>query len=80
MGKLYNPVTLDELNQNLLQRLNELIQDADPAELLDITTAVSKLNSSYKGNDQFGKPETEEERTEREQREMFKGLVNGEEV
>ena len=80
MPKVINAVTLDEVNASLLQRLNDLIQDADPAELLDITTAVAKLNASWKGNDQFGKPESAEERAEREQKEMFSNLLTGEEV
>lgn len=79
-SKLVNPVTLEEVNENLLKRLNELIESASADEILDITDSVAKLNASRKSNDQFARPETAEERTEREQREMFGAVLNGEEV
>ena len=80
MPKTLNPVTLEEVNENLLKRLNDLIKDAEPDQILDITEAVAKLNSSRKNSDQFNRPETPEERTEREQREMFGSVLSGEVV
>lgn len=80
MGKLVNPITLEEVNENLLKRLNELIESASADEILDITDSVAKLNASRKNSDQFARPETPEERMEREQREMFGSVLNGEEV
>lgn len=71
MPKDINGVSLDEVNANLLKRLNILIESADSGELLDITEAVAKLNASQRNNDQFERPETAEERVEREQREVF---------
>lgn len=53
MSSVINPVTIDEVNANLLQRLNELIHDADTESILAITEAVAKLNSSWKGNDKL---------------------------
>ena len=79
-SKLVNPVTLEEVNENLLKRLDELIKSASADEILDITDSVAKLNASRKNSDQFTRPETPEERTEREQREMFGAVLNGEEV
>lgn len=80
MPKTLNPVTLEEVNENLLKRLNDLIEGAEPDQILDITEAVAKLNSSRKNSDQFNRPETPEERTEREQREMFGSVLSGEVV
>ncbi len=80
MGRTVNAVTLEEVNENLLKRLNELIKSASADEILDITDSVAKLNASRKNSDQFARPETLEERTEREQREMFGTVLKGEVV
>lgn len=80
MPKTVNPVTLDEVNADLLSRLKDLIGRADAAEILDITNAVAKLNSSWKGNDQFARPETAEEYEERHRKEVLSDVLNGEEV
>ncbi len=80
MGRTVNPVTLEEVNENLLKRLNELIESAGPEEILAISDSVAKLNASRKNSDQFSRPETIEEKTEREQREMFGSVLNGEVV
>ena len=73
-----NPVTLEEVNENLLKRLNELIQNASADEILDITDSVAKLNTSRRNSDQFSRPETPEEKTEWEQRETFGSVLKGE--
>lgn len=80
MGKTVGAVTLEEVNENLLKRLNELIESASADELLDITDSVAKLNTSRRNSDQFARPETVEERTEREQREIFGDVLKGEVV
>ena len=73
-------VTLKEVNEKLLKRLNELIDDAGAEDILQITESIAKLNSSYKGNTQFGEPLTEEEKLEKEQRDLLGGILTGEEV
>lgn len=78
MSKTINPVTLEEVNENLLKRLNELIENANADEILDITDSVAKLNTSRRNSDQFSRPETAEEKTEREQRELFGNILKGE--
>lgn len=80
MGRTVNAVSLEEVNENLLKRLNELIKNASADEILDITDSVAKLNASRRNSDQFARPETQEERTEREQREMFGTVLKGEVV
>lgn len=64
--KVANPPSLQEVNDHLLTRLDVLIADANPEELLDITEALAKFNSSIRNNDQFYKPESSEERARRE--------------
>lgn len=80
MGKTINAVTLEEVNEALLQRLLGLIKDASAEELLAITDSVAKLNASRKNSDQFARPETPEERTDREQKELFGEVLKGEVV
>lgn len=73
-----NPVTLEEVNQHLLERLNALIDDEnEPDGFLKITEAVAKLNASYRNNGQFTVPETADERAERESREALAKAING---
>lgn len=73
-----NPVTLEEVNQNLLERLNVLIDEAETAdEMLKLTESIAKLNSSFRNNDQFMRPETADERAERESREALAKAING---
>lgn len=80
MAKTINPVTLDELNANLLCRLNDLVAEADDEGIVKLTEAIAKLNSSWKGNDQFGLPESDEERIARERSSIIGQALNGETV
>ena len=73
-------VTLADLNAKLRDRLNNLIDDAGAEDILQITEAIAKLNSSYKNNSQFGDPLSDEEKQEQEQRELLGDILNGEEV
>lgn len=76
--KTINALTLEDVNQNLLERLNVLIDEAETAEeMLKLTDSVAKLNASYRNNDQFGRPETADERAERESREALAKAING---
>ena len=73
-------VTLQNVNEKLLERLNNLIDSAGPEDILQITEAIAKLNSSYKGNLQFGEPVTEEEKMEKEQKDLLGDILTGEVV
>lgn len=53
--------SLEEVNNKLLNRLYDLLENANDEGILNITEAVAKLNSSWKSNDQFSKPTSEEE-------------------
>lgn len=72
-----NPVTLDEVNNNLLERLNVLIGNASADQLLAITEAVAKLNASRRNSDQFLKPESEEVKSEKERAAVLGEIING---
>lgn len=77
--KTLNALTLEEVNQNLLERLNSLIDEAETAEeMLKLTEAIAKLNASFRNNDQFMRPETADEKAERESREALAKAINGE--
>lgn len=77
--KTINPLTLEEVNQRLLEKLNQLIDETDsPDGMLKITESIAKLNSSYRNNDQFVRPESADERAERESREALVRVINGE--
>lgn len=70
-----NPVTLEEVNEHLLERLNELISDANASDLLDIADAIAKLNASRRNSDQFTKPDSAEARAEREATEALVSIM-----
>ena len=70
-----NPVTLEEVNEHLLERLDELIAEADAASLLDIAEAVAKLNASRRNSDQFTKPESQEAKAERDATEALVSVM-----
>lgn len=77
--KTINPLTLEDVNQSLLERLIVLIDEAETAEeMLKLTDSVARLNASYRNNDQFIRPETADERAERESREALAKAINGE--
>lgn len=77
--KTLNALTLEDVNQNLLERLNALIDEAETAEeMLKLTEAIAKLNASFRNNDQFMRPETADEKAERESREALAKAINGE--
>lgn len=70
-----NPVTLEEVNEHLLERLDALIAEADAASLLDIAEAVAKLNASRRNSDQFTKPESQEAKAERDATEALVSVM-----
>lgn len=72
-----NDITLDDVNKNLLSRLNDLINDADADELLSIADTVAKLNASRRNNDQFLRPPDQDEESERERSATIGELIRG---
>lgn len=70
--------SLEEVNSHLLERLDELIQDADASEILDIANAVAKLNASSRNNDLVAARIDEAEQQQKKEQEMFGHLSEGE--
>lgn len=75
--KTINPVTLDDLNDNLIVRLNELVNNAQAEEILPLTEAIAKLNASRRNSDQFVKPLSDEERLKAEQAAVLGEVIGG---
>lgn len=70
-------MTLDDLNDNLIVRLNELVSNAKAEDILPLTEAIAKLNASRRNSDQFARPQTEEERIEAEQAAVLGEVIGG---
>lgn len=74
--------SLETVNRHMLNKLDELIESVDaktnPELVKVLTESVAKLNSSFKGNNIFASQETDEQRREREQREILEGVMSGE--
>lgn len=73
--------SLESVNKHLLNKLDDLIESvdakSDPELVKVLTESVAKLNTSFKGNDIFTPQETEEERREREKREVLQDILKG---
>lgn len=67
--------TIEDVNNKLLDKLKELIDDVDvktePEMVKVVTESVAKLNASLKGNSIFTPQETPEQKTEREAKEAI---------
>lgn len=70
-------MTLDELNDNLIARLNELVDNAEAEDILPLTEAIAKLNASRRNSDQFARPQTEEEKLEAERAAVLGEVIGG---
>lgn len=70
--------SLEEVNAHLLERLDELIQDADPEAILNIANALAKLNASSRNNDLVAVRVGEAEQQAKKEQEMFGHLKEGE--
>lgn len=70
--------TLEEVNAHLLERLDEVIQDATPEELLKVAETVAKLNASSRNNDLVAARIDEAELQKKKEQEMFGHLAEGE--
>lgn len=79
--KIKKHSTIEDVNTHLLDKLDDLIESTDaktdPEMVKVITDSVAKLNASLKGNNIFTPAETEEERLEREQKEVLGEIMQG---
>lgn len=72
--------SIEDVNIHLLDKLDDLIKDIDGKDsemVRAVTESVAKLNASLKGNNIFTPQETEEERKEREKREVLQDILKG---
>lgn len=77
-GEVVQVPTIQSVNDKLLKEIDKQLDSYETLESLSIISdSVAKLNSSYKGNDIFPKPETREERERRERQNALKGAMNG---
>lgn len=80
-AKLKEHSSIEDVNTHLLDKLDELIESVDPKsdpEMVKVLTeSVAKLNTSIRGNNIFTPQESDEERREREQREILGEVIGG---
>lgn len=77
-GEIVEVPTIQSVNEKLLKKLDKELDMYESLEgLSELSDSIAKLNSSYKGNDIFPKPESKEERQKRELQETLKGAFNG---
>lgn len=77
-GKVVEVATIQSVNDKLLKEIDKQLDSYQTLEGLSIISdSVAKLNSSYKNNDIFPRPETKEERAERVLQDTLKGAMNG---
>lgn len=69
--------TVEEVDDHLLKRFDDLVQDANPEELAHLLESWAKYVSARKNSDVFGKTETAEERQQREVADVLEAEING---
>lgn len=72
--------SIEDVNIHLLDKLDDLIKEIDGKDsemIRAVTESIAKLNASLKGNNIFTPQETEEERKEREKREVLQDILKG---
>lgn len=72
--------SIEDVNIHLLDKLDDLIKEIDGKDsemIRAVTESVAKLNASLKGNNIFTPQETEEERKERERKEVLQDILKG---
>lgn len=69
--------TIEEVDDHLLQRFDELVQNANPEEMAHLLESWAKYVSARKNNDSLGKAETPEEKQQREVAEVLEAEING---
>ena len=64
-------VTLDQVDDAILRRYLNLVENANPEDLAKLLEACAKYISARKNSDVFEKGETEEEKVERQMKETI---------
>ena len=68
--------TVEEVDDHLLQRFDELVQEANPEDMAKLLDSWSKYVSARRNNDAF-KTETAEEKQARETADILEAEING---
>jgi len=69
--------TVEEVDNHLLSKFDDLVQDANAEDMARLLESWSKYISARKNSDVFGKMETQEEKQQREVSEILEGEING---
>lgn len=69
--------TVEEVDDHLLRRFDDLVQDANAEDMARLLESWSKYISARKNSDVFGKMETAEERQAREVADVLEAEING---
>ena len=71
-------VTLEQVDDAILRRYLELVEQANPEDLAKLLESWAKYISARKNSDVFEKQESAEERAEREMKETIAKAMGGE--
>lgn len=69
--------TIKEVDDHLLKKFDDLVQDANAEDMARLLESWSKYISARKNSDVFGKMETAEERQAREVADVLEAEING---
>lgn len=69
--------TVEEVDDHLLSKFDDLVQDANAEDMARLLESWSKYISARKNSDVFGKMETQEERQQREAADVLEAEING---
>jgi len=69
--------TVEEVDDHLLKRFDDLVQEANPEDLARLLDSWAKYIASRKNSDVFGKSESPEERQARETADVLEAEING---
>lgn len=69
--------TVEEVDDHLLRRFDDLVQEANAEDMARLLDSWSKYVAARKNSDVFGKMETAEEKQQRETAEILEGEIGG---
>ena len=70
-------VTLEQVDDAILRRYLDLVENANPEDMAKLLESWAKYISARRNSDVFEKGETEEERTAREMKETIQEAICG---
>ena len=78
IGEVIQQSDLETVNKHLLEKLDALIRSAKTGDdILALTEAVAKFNSSIRNNPIFTPEESEDERRKREKASVMADILKG---